>query len=150
MQHVICIKWSVDNKYILSGSDEMNIRLWKANAAEKLGVVSPTSSSSCFISELQLQSITHPRQLAASWWAGSGVAAGQPTAVRPPPALHVILYLPPAYYRILSFMSWQHSSTQPGPLQSGGSGQLCQEQMSWWMLTEGRITLNKFTVPIGT
>ena len=44
MQHVICIKWSADNKYILSGSDEMNIRLWKANAAEKLGVVSPASS----------------------------------------------------------------------------------------------------------
>lgn len=42
MQHVICIKWSSDNKYILSGSDEMNIRLWKANAAEKLGVVSVT------------------------------------------------------------------------------------------------------------
>lgn len=41
MQHVICVKWSSDNKYILSGSDEMNIRLWKANAAEKLGVVSP-------------------------------------------------------------------------------------------------------------
>lgn len=40
MQHVISIKWSSDNKYILSGSDEMNIRLWKANAAEKLGVVS--------------------------------------------------------------------------------------------------------------
>lgn len=44
MQHVICVKWSADNKYILSGSDEMNIRLWKANAAEKLGVVSPTLS----------------------------------------------------------------------------------------------------------
>ncbi|XP_010794749.1 DDB1- and CUL4-associated factor 13-like [Notothenia coriiceps] len=41
MQHVICIKWSADNKYILSGSDEMNIRLWKANAAEKLGVLAP-------------------------------------------------------------------------------------------------------------
>lgn len=40
MQHVICVKWSADNKYILSGSDEMNIRLWKANASEKLGVVS--------------------------------------------------------------------------------------------------------------
>ncbi|KAJ0065906.1 hypothetical protein NL108_000153, partial [Boleophthalmus pectinirostris] len=39
MQHVICIKWSADNKYILSGSDEMNIRLWKANASEKLGVL---------------------------------------------------------------------------------------------------------------
>lgn len=43
MQHVICVKWSADNKYILSGSDEMNIRLWKANAAEKLGVVKPSS-----------------------------------------------------------------------------------------------------------
>lgn len=47
MQHVICVKWSADSKYILSGSDEMNIRLWKANASEKLGVVSPTSSSFC-------------------------------------------------------------------------------------------------------
>lgn len=37
MQHVSSIKWSLDNKYILSGSDEMNIRLWKANASEKLG-----------------------------------------------------------------------------------------------------------------
>ena len=41
MQHVVCVKWSADNKYVMSGSDEMNIRLWKANAAEKLGVVSP-------------------------------------------------------------------------------------------------------------
>jgi len=41
MQHVICVKWSADNKYIFSGSDEMNIRLWKANAAEKLGKLAP-------------------------------------------------------------------------------------------------------------
>ena len=40
MQRVLCVQWSGDNKYILSGSDEMNIRLWKANASEKLGVVS--------------------------------------------------------------------------------------------------------------
>lgn len=46
MQHVICVKWSADSKYVLSGSDEMNIRLWKANASEKLGVVSVTWS--CF------------------------------------------------------------------------------------------------------
>ncbi|KPP64724.1 hypothetical protein Z043_116903 [Scleropages formosus] len=38
MQHVICVKWSLDNKYIVTGSDEMNIRLWKANASEKLGL----------------------------------------------------------------------------------------------------------------
>jgi hypothetical protein len=30
----------MDNKYILCGSDEMNIRMWKARSAEKLGVVS--------------------------------------------------------------------------------------------------------------
>ncbi|KAM9805650.1 DDB1- and CUL4-associated factor 13 [Syngnathus typhle] len=41
MQHVICVKWSADNRYILSGSDEMNIRLWKAAASEKLGVLTP-------------------------------------------------------------------------------------------------------------
>lgn len=41
MQHVICVKWTSDSKYIMCGSDEMNIRLWKANASEKLGVVRP-------------------------------------------------------------------------------------------------------------
>lgn len=40
MQHITCVSWSLDNKYIFSGSDEMNIRLWKARAAEKLGTVS--------------------------------------------------------------------------------------------------------------
>ncbi len=39
MQRISCVKWSLDNKFILSGSDEMNIRVWKANASEKLGVV---------------------------------------------------------------------------------------------------------------
>lgn len=41
MQHVTTVGWSLDNKYIFSGSDEMNIRLWKARAAEKLGVLRP-------------------------------------------------------------------------------------------------------------
>lgn len=39
MQHVTCVGWSLDNKYVYSGSDEMNIRLWKAVAHEKLGAV---------------------------------------------------------------------------------------------------------------
>lgn len=42
MQRLTCMGWSLDNKYIISGSDEMNIRVWKARASEKLGVV-------CFI-----------------------------------------------------------------------------------------------------
>lgn len=40
MQRLTTVAWSLDNKYILSGSDEMNIRVWKARASEKLGVVS--------------------------------------------------------------------------------------------------------------
>lgn len=40
MQRLTCVSWSLDNKYIISGSDEMNIRVWKARASEKLGVVS--------------------------------------------------------------------------------------------------------------
>ena len=40
MQRISSIAWSLDSKYILSGSDEMNIRVWKARASEKLGVVS--------------------------------------------------------------------------------------------------------------
>lgn len=41
MQHVMSVVWSMDNKYLISASDEMNIRLWKAQAAEKLGLVRP-------------------------------------------------------------------------------------------------------------
>lgn len=39
MQRLTCVQWTLDNKYILSGSDEMNIRIWKARASEKLGPV---------------------------------------------------------------------------------------------------------------
>jgi len=41
MQRVECVRWSLDNKYLLSGSDEMNVRVWKAKASEKLGVMRP-------------------------------------------------------------------------------------------------------------
>uniref|UniRef100_A0A915I637 DDB1- and CUL4-associated factor 13 n=1 Tax=Romanomermis culicivorax TaxID=13658 RepID=A0A915I637_ROMCU len=37
MQRIMSVLYSNDSKYILSGSDEMNIRLWKAVAWEKLG-----------------------------------------------------------------------------------------------------------------
>ena len=43
-QHITAVAWSSDNKYIYSGSDEMNVRIWKANASEKLG---PVSSMTC-------------------------------------------------------------------------------------------------------
>lgn len=48
MQHVITVKWTSDSRYILCGSDEMNIRLWKANASEKLGVVRDSFLAFCY------------------------------------------------------------------------------------------------------
>ncbi|CAF2529404.1 unnamed protein product [Rotaria sp. Silwood2] len=39
MQHISCVQWTLDNKYVISGSDEMCLRLWKAKASEKLGVI---------------------------------------------------------------------------------------------------------------
>ena len=47
MQRVFCVKWSGDCKFVLSGSDETNIRLWKAQASEKLGSVSLMSNVLC-------------------------------------------------------------------------------------------------------
>eukprot|EP00741_Cyanophora_paradoxa_P002677 tig00000615_g2597.t1 len=41
MQRIFAVKYSMDSKYVLSASDDMNIRLWKANAAEQLGVLLP-------------------------------------------------------------------------------------------------------------
>lgn len=41
MQRVFCVKFSGDSKFILSGSDETNIRIWKSNASEKLGPITP-------------------------------------------------------------------------------------------------------------
>jgi len=39
MQRLTTVAWSLDNKYVVSGSDEMCLRLWKARASEKLGMM---------------------------------------------------------------------------------------------------------------
>ncbi|KAL4585281.1 hypothetical protein LXL04_009897 [Taraxacum kok-saghyz] len=41
MQRVFCVKFSGDASYVISGSDDTNLRLWKANASEQLGVILP-------------------------------------------------------------------------------------------------------------
>lgn len=61
MQRLTCVKWTLDNKYILTGSDEMNIRMWKAKASEKLGVVSIIFLNYTLISQALLKLLTvHP------------------------------------------------------------------------------------------
>ena len=41
MQRIFCVKYSMDSKYVLSGSDDTNIRLWKADASKQAGVLLP-------------------------------------------------------------------------------------------------------------
>lgn len=63
MQHVSCVRWSLDNKYILSGSDEMNIRVWKANASEKLGKLNRREEASTLYNAKLKEKFQHHPQI---------------------------------------------------------------------------------------
>ena len=39
MQRIYCVGFSSDAKFILSGSDDTNVRIWKADASDNLGVL---------------------------------------------------------------------------------------------------------------
>ena len=39
MQRLTAVAWSLDNKYVISASDEMCLRVWKARASEKLAIM---------------------------------------------------------------------------------------------------------------
>ncbi|KAL6553992.1 hypothetical protein OROMI_019665 [Orobanche minor] len=41
MQRVFCVKFSGDGSYVISGSDDTNVRLWKSKASEQMGVLLP-------------------------------------------------------------------------------------------------------------
>ncbi|XP_037030911.1 DDB1- and CUL4-associated factor 13 [Bradysia coprophila] len=62
MQRITCVGWCLDNKYIFSGSDEMNIRLWKARASEKLGALRPRERTALNYAEtLKEKYAAHPQ-----------------------------------------------------------------------------------------
>ncbi|KAI8832667.1 WD40-repeat-containing domain protein [Chytriomyces cf. hyalinus JEL632] len=46
MQRLFCVQYSMDSKYVLSGSDDGNIRLWKGDASEKMGTTAPRQQAS--------------------------------------------------------------------------------------------------------
>ncbi|KAF6134556.1 hypothetical protein GIB67_022296 [Kingdonia uniflora] len=41
MQWVFCTKFTCNGTYVISGSDDTNLRLWKAKASKQLGVLLP-------------------------------------------------------------------------------------------------------------
>ncbi|XP_014668035.1 PREDICTED: DDB1- and CUL4-associated factor 13-like [Priapulus caudatus] len=63
MQRVTCVRWTMDNKYILSGSDEMNIRIWKSAASEKLGVTTGREQMSKQYNEKLKATFAHHPQI---------------------------------------------------------------------------------------
>lgn len=72
MQRIFCVKWSNDANYVLSGSDDMNIRVWKAKASQKLGRLTNREQKSLdYLEKLkekyqhhpQIRRISHHRQI---------------------------------------------------------------------------------------
>ena len=62
MQRIFCVKWSSDATYVLSGSDETNIRLWKANASQKHGRLKRRERLAMdYSSQLRLKYRHHPQ-----------------------------------------------------------------------------------------
>ncbi|XP_055331739.1 DDB1- and CUL4-associated factor 13-like [Paramacrobiotus metropolitanus] len=63
MQRVTSIRYSRDNRFIISGSDEMNIRLWKSHASEKLGYLAPRETAAFRYSEKLKEKYGHHPQV---------------------------------------------------------------------------------------
>ena len=85
MQRLTCVAWTKDNRYavshssggkfkfilprfryILSGSDEMNIRLWKARASEKLGIMKDRERTAFDYAEKLKEKYAHHPQV--NYW----------------------------------------------------------------------------------
>lgn len=59
MQRLFCSLYSMDSKYVISGSDDGNIRLWKSNASEKLGILAPREEAKKKYDESLLKRYSH-------------------------------------------------------------------------------------------
>jgi WD repeat and SOF domain-containing protein 1 len=59
MQRVFTVNFTMDNAFIVSGSDESNLRLWKARASEKLGQLTTREESAMRYREALIQKYEH-------------------------------------------------------------------------------------------
>ncbi|XP_018055362.1 PREDICTED: DDB1- and CUL4-associated factor 13 [Atta colombica] len=61
MHRLTCVGWSLDNKFVISGSDEMNLRIWKAKASEKLGILRARERNALLVNDaLKEKYAAHP------------------------------------------------------------------------------------------
>ncbi|ODM98132.1 DDB1- and CUL4-associated factor 13 [Orchesella cincta] len=63
MQRLTSVLYTMDNKYIISGSDEMNIRIWKAKAWEKLGTLKTRERNALNYNESLKEKFAHFPQI---------------------------------------------------------------------------------------
>ena len=59
MQRVFSVAFTVDGSYVMSGSDDMNVRVWKANASEQTGVVLPRERKKAAYNSALLERYKH-------------------------------------------------------------------------------------------
>lgn len=59
MQRVFTVNYTMDNTYVISGSDDTNIRLWKARSNEKLGQLLPREESAMQYREALIKKYQH-------------------------------------------------------------------------------------------
>jgi WD repeat and SOF domain-containing protein 1 len=59
MQRVFAARFSGDGSYVFSGSDDMNVRLWKANASEQLGTLLPRERAKAAYSQALVERHKH-------------------------------------------------------------------------------------------
>lgn len=60
---VFSVKFTPDNKYILSGSDDGNIRLWRANASDRSGIKSARQRAKLEYDQALIQRYSHMPQI---------------------------------------------------------------------------------------
>jgi WD repeat and SOF domain-containing protein 1 len=63
MQRIFSVKWTNDATYVLSGSDDMNVRIWKAQASQKLGHLSKREQRSLDYAEKIKSKYEHHPQI---------------------------------------------------------------------------------------
>ena len=62
MQRIFSVRWTNDSTYVLSGSDDMNIRIWKAKASQKLGKLTNREQKSLdYLEKLKEKYQSHPQ-----------------------------------------------------------------------------------------